>query len=677
MPNINLAILNQKATPAFFADTLANRPAPSFVGRIFISTDTLDLYRDTGTAWLLLSPSSTGTITGSGAAGQVTYFSGASSITGSNDLFWDSVNGHLGIGTNVPGTALNIFHDQNQIIQLNQTTATNDTKIAFQNNGVGLWRIGNSYNAGANDFGIYDNIGAIQQFTIKKTTGQTFVGAQTTSSGRLVVNDTTGDNHIVVIGATAPSLRINNSGSGATKQIGIGLATATNNFIQGAVDRDMTIFNGSTTPSPILFGIYGTTNIQEAARISASRNFLIGTTTDSGYKLNVNGTGYINDRLVIDGNNTGQYIQFFNNGVDRAHIYWQEGLNNLSIGTYVAGGSIQFEVGNNVDAMFLYSSGNLGINTTSDLGYKLNVNGTGYFNGSLSSAGLIRLESSASGSIVVGSRSAQTDFQLYNTGNVFRIYDGSRDAFTIGTSGNIGVNTTNAVAGLQVEKYGSKFDNDVQYNQPSGNVFSSFTGVVPDQENWFGMRGSYNSATGSSNLLLQANYRDVGSQAGHYVASTGVVLGVSNFSIGILTTSTSTSTPATKVEQLRLVGSTGNLLIGTTTDAGYKLSVNGNSLISGTLNVTGSSFGNSITVSQGISIGDGYGLNAGGFQVGGITGNRFYIYNNGLAIDNILIDASSGVTRFNRRINLQALPTSSAGLSAGDVWNNSGVLNIV
>ena len=123
--------------------------------------------------------------------------------------------------------------------------------------------------------------------------------------------------------------------------------------------------------------------------------------------------------------------------------------------------------------------------------------------------------------------------------------------------------------------------------------------------------------------------------------------------------------------------SSGNLLIGTTTDAGQKLQVNGNSLITGTLSVTGASAGNSISVSQGVSIGDGYGLNAGNFQLGAITGNRFYIYNNTLGIDNIVIDPSTGVTKFNKRINIQGLPTSPVGLVAGDVWNNLGVLNIV
>jgi hypothetical protein len=302
MPNINLAILNQKATPAFFADTFANRPAPSFVGRVFISTDTFDLYRDTGTAWVLLSPSSSGTITGSGAAGQVSFWSGASSISGSNDLFWDNVNGHLGIGTNVPATALNIFHDQNQIIQLNQTTSTNDTKIAFQNSGIPLWRIGNSYNAGANDFGIYDVVGAAQPFTIKKTTGQVLIGTSTIGSGKLVVASATGDNGVQIVGATAPSLRIDSAESGPTKRIGIGLATAVNNFIQNSQNLDMCIFNGSTSAAGnMLFGIYDTAlaNVQEAARISAARNFLIGGITDTGQKLQVSGTAYISGNTGI------------------------------------------------------------------------------------------------------------------------------------------------------------------------------------------------------------------------------------------------------------------------------------------------------------------------------------------------------------------------------------------
>jgi hypothetical protein len=420
MPAIDLSILNQRQTPAFYADTLANRPAAGFIGRIFVSTNTFAFFRDNGTGWDLIGGPGTGTVTGtgtagtvplwngastignstliegstkftttkdiqadafylngmtagagalyyesvadrvtianynptgkvvievaggafaqeiaanlsttfygniirnggtssqflkadgsldsntyntgSGIAGQVAFFSGTNAITGNNDLFWDNVNGHLGIGTNIPGTDLQIDHDQSQLIRLNQTTVTNDTKIAFQNSGTALWRIGNSYNAGANDFGIFDVVGAFQPVTIKKTTGQVLIGTSTVGSGKLVVASSTGDNGVQIVGSTAPSLRIDNAESGPTKRVGLGISTATNNFIQGSADRDFCMFNGSTTASPILFGIYDTTNVQEAARISAARNFLIGTTTDSGYKLSVNGTGRFNNDLEI------------------------------------------------------------------------------------------------------------------------------------------------------------------------------------------------------------------------------------------------------------------------------------------------------------------------------------------------------------------------------------------
>jgi hypothetical protein len=47
-------------------------------------------------------------ISGSGATGQVAYWNGTSSQTGSNNLFWDAANARLGIGTNAPSTTLDI-----------------------------------------------------------------------------------------------------------------------------------------------------------------------------------------------------------------------------------------------------------------------------------------------------------------------------------------------------------------------------------------------------------------------------------------------------------------------------------------------------------------------------------------------------------------------------------------
>jgi hypothetical protein len=442
MPAIDLSILNQRQTPAFYADTLANRPAAGFVGRIFVSTDTFAFYRDNGTTWDLIGGPGTGTITGSGANGQVSYWNGASTITGSNDLFFDAVNGHLGIGTITPGTALDVKHDQSTVVQLEQITATNDIRIAFINSGVGLWRLGAFYNAGANDFGLFDIAAAAQPVTVKRTTGQVLIGTSTVGSGKLVVASATGDNGIQIVGATAPSLRIDNAENGPTKRAGLGISTATNNFIQGSADRDFCMFNGSTTASPILFGIYDTTNVQEAARISAARNFLIGTTTDAGYKLNVNGTGYINNLLVIDGTSTNQYINFYNGGADRAHIYWHQGTNSLNLGTYIAGGSLKIETGNNVTALTINSSQAaefVGSVSGLSLGVGNNISGFGD----------IMLISSNSVSLYPRINRTSTSFEggwKYSTGGVDNWYIGLRSTDGVNSYHFYSYNTGTSVA---------------------------------------------------------------------------------------------------------------------------------------------------------------------------------------------------------------------------------------
>jgi hypothetical protein len=279
----------------FNSDTFANRPAFGIVGRIFISTDTKEFFRDTGTSWELIGGPGSGTITGSGAATQVAFWNSASTITGSNNLFWDSTNNYLGISTNTPTTALDVHHSTNSGAIFNQTTATNNNTINFQTSGSGRWRIGNFYTAGADDFGIFDVVGSLQQLTILKTTGQTFIGAKTTASGRLVVNSATADAHLQIVGANAPSIRIDNAGSGGTQRFVFGLATATNNFIQGATAGEFCISTQSA--GNMLFGMWQTINASEVMRISTSNNLLIGSSVDGGQRLQVGGSANITGSL--------------------------------------------------------------------------------------------------------------------------------------------------------------------------------------------------------------------------------------------------------------------------------------------------------------------------------------------------------------------------------------------
>jgi hypothetical protein len=125
MINTTFEILNQRGTPMFFSDTLANRPVAAIVGRIFISTDTNEIYRDTGSNWNLLSGGGGGSIGGTIATGQVAFGSASNTIAGTNNLFWDNTNARLGIGTNTPQTNIQISDNKNGItsLQISNTTA--------------------------------------------------------------------------------------------------------------------------------------------------------------------------------------------------------------------------------------------------------------------------------------------------------------------------------------------------------------------------------------------------------------------------------------------------------------------------------------------------------------------------------------------------------------------------
>jgi hypothetical protein len=279
--------------------------------------------------------------------------------------------------------------------------------------GAGLWRIGSFYNGGANDFGVFDVVGAIQPVTIKKTTGQVLIGTSTVGSGKLVVASTTGDNGVQIVGASAPSLRIDNAETGPTKRVGLGIATALNNFIQGAVDRDFCIFNGSTAAaSPMLFGIYdaGLTNVQEAARISAARNLLVGTSVDAGFKADINGTARIQNEITVNGTGTNtidrititrsgsdSQINGIGGGFMRINAPRVNIVQNLIVSNTFGSGTNLLTIRSGVDnanitalefrssnastflASFFANTGNFGINQTTDAGFRLDVNGTAIF----------------------------------------------------------------------------------------------------------------------------------------------------------------------------------------------------------------------------------------------------------------------------------------------------------
>ena len=219
---VDLSILNQRGTPAFFSDIFANRPAFGFAGRVFISTDTGAIYEDTGTAWTLIADAGAGTtgtlqqvttngntttqgisITAGGLSsnsitntslttGSVAFVGAAGLMTQDNaNFFWDDTNNRLGIGTATPGTKLDI-HGTGTMATFNGTT-TNNGYIGFQNAGVSKWLIGNTYSAGANNYDIYNSNLATNALSFLGTTSAATFASSVTST------------RFILSGATSPT----------------------------------------------------------------------------------------------------------------------------------------------------------------------------------------------------------------------------------------------------------------------------------------------------------------------------------------------------------------------------------------------------------------------------------------------------------------------------------------
>lgn len=562
MPNIDLSILNQRQTPAFYADVFANRPTAGFVGRIFVSTDTFAFYRDNGSGWDLIGGPGTGTITGTGASGQIALWNGASTITGDTGLTYDGTDNSLtaskfivtggtssqflkGDGSldssaylttniyNGNGTlsaertvSLNgnnlIFDGGASIARVRMDADTNVARIfSFATNNLPRWafRIDGTESgsdAGSN-FAIrrYNDAGTFVDapLTVTRSTGQS------TFAKKVVIENNASDQQLQIVSTTAPSLRIDNLQIGGTKRVGLGLATAVNNFIQGSVDQDFCIFNSSTTASPILFGIYdaGLTNTQEAARISAARNFLVGTIVDAGQKLQVSGTALISGNTTVgiaaattnvEFNLNGvsgkaQRIQFKNSGTDQWLLGPGAASETSAFELYNAGGTIVLSIDKSTNASVFAGKVNV-VKSIAD--YAFTVTNT---------------DSSGYGIYIQGG----------GTNNAIDVYNAAgTQLFNLSGSGSATFRTPGNTTGLTIRHFAGTNNPGLFITTTESNKYVSLT------------------ASGSS------------------VAGQLLQLGAEG-NIGILNISAS------------------NVLIGTTTDAGQKLQVEGNARIRNTINL--------------------------------------------------------------------------------------------
>jgi len=396
-----------------------------------------------------------GKVGGSGVTGQVAYWNGTGSQTGSNNLFWDAANARLGIGTNAPSELLSILG-----------ATASGAGISLQN---------------------ADGLG----------------GKIIADNSRLYFYS---NNSTLIYSITNSKIRIND-GNGASIgfELGSGGSISQNGNGGGLtfVDTKAYLNNGLV--------------------ISAS-NLLVGTTTDAGFKLDVNGTARVSGVLTVL-NSSSEPVNVKSSASVSAFI-----LDNTNANLW--GGNYVVRV-NGVDKNYFGTLGSL-LGTTN---YDATIWAT--------------------------------------SGNGFRVYtNGNNRRFEISSTG------------------AAEFTSSV----------TAIKSLIGD--NGFGSQWAtfaHADATGASNAFVGIDNSN-GSQISNIKTNGTFEWRVSNSNVMNLKT-------------------TGNLLVGTTVDAGQRLQVQGNAIISTTSQLTAISSTGGLFISNSTTTANGViGLTGAGFILQGKDG---------------------------------------------------------
>ena len=338
----------------------------------------------------------------SGTVGRVLFEGTGNVVQESANLFWDNTNGRLGIGTATPAYKLDVLGVIKTSSIYGKGDGTSDRYFAFD-----LEKPTGAIPSIV--FGAYDN-NATRYLAIGGEAGSSkyatqylyfFTGAtNTTVAGTRAMSILPSGNIICGSGITDAGFKLDVNGTAIFRS---NITLNSNALYIGAnsamslstASSDIYLSNGNTSRK-IIFDLTGSGQFQ-----FNNGNVLIGTTSDNGFKLDVNGTARVQGNLTAIGaigsviehtaltnyNGFGGFQLNVSGGIERAFVKLQPNSGEFKIGTALGGGYFLTLHSAGSEAMRVFTTGNVAINTTTDAGYKLDVNGTARVQGNVTVTG--------------------------------------------------------------------------------------------------------------------------------------------------------------------------------------------------------------------------------------------------------------------------------------------------